>query len=125
MPARSQLQSAAEVLADVLDHDGADGDYAALYVFGEQHYEGGASPLLCIDSTNGEVHGLDIDWRSSSTRKSPPSSRHFEALDRALRLRTLAVSALPHELSASDPSGFPRSDWRNFLEWVADGLLER
>jgi hypothetical protein len=123
LPARSPLRSA----ADALDLKSAESDCSALFAFGEQYYDGGARPLLCVDSTNGEVLGLDVESPSPRfflNTNVPSFIRTFKALDRALRLQTLAVTALPGELSIIDPSGFPRSEWRHFVEWVAEGDRE-
>jgi hypothetical protein len=121
LPSRSQLRSA----ADILDGDSANGEYSTLFVFGEQNYDGGARPFLCIDSTNGEVHGLDVEsptprfFLNSDVRSFIHT---FETLDRTLRLQALAVATLPGVLSSIDPSGFPRSEWREFVKWLAEGL---
>jgi hypothetical protein len=85
LPARSQLRSAADVLATV----DADSGYAELFVFGEQYYDGGARPFLCIDSRNGEVHGLDVERTAPCfflNSNVASFVRTFETVDRALRL---------------------------------------
>ena len=119
LPARSQLRSA----ADILGSGDAESGYAAFFVFGEQYYDGGARPFLCIDSTNGEVHGLDVE--SATPRfflNSDVASfvRTFEALDRALRLQTLAITDLPGELRSIESLRYPESEWRHFVEWLAE-----
>ena len=123
LPARSQLRSA----ADVLGNGEADVGYAALFVFGEQYYDGGARPFLCIDSTNGEVHGLDVE--SAAPRFFLNSNvasfiRTFEAFDRALRLQTLSIPDLPGELRSIESLRYPESEWRHFVEWLPEGFLD-
>ena len=117
LPARSQLRS----VADWLGNGDADSGYAALFVFGEQYYDGGARPFLCIDSTNGEIDGLDIE--SAAPRFFLNSNvasfvRTFETLDRALRLQTSAVTDLPGELRRIKPLRYPESEWRHCGEWL-------
>jgi len=124
LPARSQLRSA----ADVLGNGDTDSGYAALFVFGEQYYDGGARPFLCIDSTNGEVHGFDIERASPRFfLNSDVASfvRTFETFDRALRLQTLAMTDLSGELRSIESSRYSESEWRHFVEWLPEGFSKK
>jgi len=95
-----------------------------LFLFGEHYYAGGASPLLGVDSTSGEIYGLDVEretavfFLNSGVREF---NQMFLLFDGVVRLHREPLHLLPSLASAIDPQRFTKSEWRD----LADYLLEQ
>jgi hypothetical protein len=95
-------------------------EWLRLYLFGQQRYAegGGASPLLGVDSTNGEIYGLDVERETSSATFFLNSGVHefvqmFLLFDGVLRFRRESVHSIPSVAEAIDSKGFAKSEWRD------------
>jgi hypothetical protein len=105
-----------------------DPSWSELFVFGEEHFDGGASPALAIHVPTGEVRGLDVEREASPVFLLNSGIRPFietiRVLDRALRLRDLPARDVAPLLEAIDPAAFRRSEWRDLTTALVEhGLI--
>jgi hypothetical protein len=118
---RSELLPATTM--DAIGH-AVDPDWSSLYLFGEEYYDGGASPVLGIQLPSGEVRGLDLERDRAPVFFLNSGAREFvdtiNALDRTLRLGALPAGELRSVLASIDPAGFPRSEWQPLVAELAD-----
>lgn len=99
--------------------------WTALYLFGEQRYDGGASPFLGVHRNTGEICGLDVEREKSQVfllnSDVEKFIRTFRRFDELLRGSSLAPGVLSRELRTIDPDAFQRSDWRDFADYIEKG----
>ena len=99
--------------------------WTALYLFGLQSYDGGASPYLCVHRDTGEICGLDIEREKSQmfllNSDVERFIRTFQKIDGLLRRAPIAPGVLSRALANIDPGAFERSDWRHFSEFIESG----
>jgi hypothetical protein len=94
------------------------------FLFGEENYSegGGASPVLGISSTSGEIFSFDVERESRSLL--PLNSdiecfiKTFQLFDRVLRLGTTTCDLLSSSAIEIDPRAFQRSEWALLLDYV-------
>jgi hypothetical protein len=99
--------------------------WTALYLFGLQNYDGGASAYLGVHRDTGEICGLDVEREKSQVfllnSDIDRFIRTFQRTDELLRSASLAPGALSRELRVIDPDAFQRSDWRDFADYIEKG----
>jgi hypothetical protein len=97
-------------------------DWQQLFIIGEEHYDGGASPFIAAHGGTGEVLGLDIE-RDGTAAYFLNSSvgafiETFLLFDQVVGSRAAMAAGLTERVRAADPHGYPRSEWRDAVEHV-------
>lgn len=99
--------------------------WTALYLFGLQNYDGGASPYLGVHRNTGEICGLDVERKKAHVflfnSNIDRFIRTFQRIDESLRGASPAPGVLSRELRTIDPDAFQRSNWRDFADFIEKG----